>query len=83
MGAASAIHGVAVKVTIAIPIDLAGAVASAIYDHADMYRHDKGHDPEGIASLCADADRMDAIADEIGAEAGRINARAAKEVDRG
>jgi hypothetical protein len=77
-------------VTIDIPLDLAESVAAAIYDHADMYRRDKGHSPEDIALLCADADRMDAIAEELGARSGRMEAdrrsadlRTTKEVDRG
>jgi hypothetical protein len=61
-------------IRIDIPLDLAESVAASIYSHADMYRCDKGHSAEDIALLCADADRMDAIAEELGTCAGRMEA---------
>jgi hypothetical protein len=59
-------------IKIDIPLDLAGSVAAAIYSHADMYRRDKGHSPEDIALICADADRMEVIAEELDTRAGRM-----------
>lgn len=61
-------------IRIDIPLDLADSVAGAIYSQADMYRRDKGHSPEDIALLCADADRLDTIAEELGMRAGKMKA---------
>lgn len=63
-----------IMIAIDIPLDLAESVAAAIYSHADMYRRDKGHSPEDIVLICADADRMDEIAEKLGERAGRIEA---------
>jgi hypothetical protein len=63
-----------------IPLDLAESVAEAIYARAWVYRSDKGHSPDDIAQLCEVADRMDALAEEIGLGAGRM-AAAAQDVE--
>lgn len=48
-----------------IPSDLVRDVVSAIRHQSDSYRRDKGHDPEDVAKLMADADRLDDLATEI------------------
>jgi len=73
-------------ITIDIPLDLAESIAGAIYAHADFYRRDTAHvDPEDAVALRESADRMDAIAEEIGTRAGRMEAdlRSAKMRARG
>jgi hypothetical protein len=44
-----------------IPNDLLYAVARALEHQAHFYRNDEGHDPEDVAALKRDADRLDAI----------------------
>ena len=48
-----------------VPDDLLQDVARALERQADLYRSDKGHAPEDIAVLMADADRLDTLAAEI------------------
>lgn len=48
-----------------IPDDLVDDVASAIEHQATHYHNDKGHDPEDVAKLAADADRLDELSARI------------------
>lgn len=59
-----------------IPLDLASDVVRALESAADWYRRDKGHDPEDVARLEVDADRLDALAGEIDARRKRMEADA-------
>ncbi len=52
-------------ITLAIPADLAETVASALEGRADWFRRDTGHDPEDVAVLQRDADRLDDLAEDI------------------
>lgn len=54
-----------VAVLIDIPCDLLYSVARAVERQATLYRGDKGHDPEDVATLEADADRLDELATAI------------------
>lgn len=57
-----------------VPDDLAWDVARALESRASIYRNDDQHDPEDVATLKRDADRLDELASHIDGRLGEASA---------